>query len=266
MRHEGSTPRDHRGPDRDDDTERGSLHVMTIPVALALVALAVLVIAMLGSATNDRRQAGTAADAAALAAAQVWEDDLRLTHAVKLPPNVFISGGGVKNAKGLFDTLDAVLGTPPLSERTEARMRDAAEEYAESNGAELTDLHIDRSRLLVTAEVRHEDEIPVAETNATSDATAWIKLSGGLCIGDEAGLGLRIEGECLAESDVLEEVVKAAFEKIAEELGDDKADDENKESDEDEDSENDEKLSEEDLESLLEDIDLTYDGDVVLTD
>ncbi|MBE1878581.1 hypothetical protein [Myceligenerans pegani] len=170
---------------RPDDGERGSLHVMTIPTAVAFVTGAVLVIAMVGSATDDRRATGSAADAAALAAAQEWDDHLGILSGLHLGALDFLSFWGV---------LDA----PPLTGDVRAEMYEAAELYAERNGAELTDLRIDPSRLQVTAEVRHLDEIPVAEIRSEASATAQIRLTGGLCLGED-GLGWRVDGECVTE-------------------------------------------------------------------
>ncbi|MBO0608762.1 hypothetical protein [Myceligenerans salitolerans] len=174
-----------QGMERTDDGERGSLHVMTIPTAVAFVTGAVLVIAMVGSATDDRRATGTAADAAALAAAQEWDDHLGILSGLHLGALDFLSFWGI---------LDA----PLLTEDVRGEMYQAAEEYAERNGAELTDLHIDAANLRVTAQVRHEDEIPVAEVRSEASATAQIRLTGGLCLG-ETGLGWRIDGDCATE-------------------------------------------------------------------
>lgn len=170
---------------RADDDERGSLHVMTIPAAVAFVTAAVLVIAMVGSATDDRRRTGTASDAAALAAAQEWDDHLGILNGLHL---------GATDTAGFWGVLDA----PLLTGGVEAEMYEAAEVYAERNGAELTALHIDPSRLQVTAEVRHEDEIPVAEVRSEASATARVRLTGGLCLG-ENGLGWRVDGDCVTD-------------------------------------------------------------------
>ena len=107
---------------RHDDGERGSLHVLTIPTAIAFLTIAVLVIAMYGSATDDRRSTGTAADAAALAAAQEWDDHLGLLSGLHLGALDLVSFWGV-------------LDVPPVTGDVRAEMREAAEEYAERNGA-----------------------------------------------------------------------------------------------------------------------------------
>ncbi|GAB4084450.1 hypothetical protein GCM10028784_10800 [Myceligenerans cantabricum] len=177
-----SRPRDRRH----DDGERGSLHVMTIPTAVALVTGAVLVIAMVGTATNDRRESSSAADAAALAAAQEWDEHLGILSGLHLGALDFLAFWGIVDA-------------PVLTGDVRAEMYEAAQEYAERNGAELTDLRIDTERLQVTAEVRHEEEVPVAETRTAAAATARVELSGGLCLGD-GGLGWRVDGECVTDA------------------------------------------------------------------
>lgn len=171
-------------PRRTDDRERGSMHVMTIPVAVGMLTAAVLVIAMFGSATNDRREAGTAADAAALAAAQEWDDRLGLLPALHLL-------GGERSA--FWELLEEAL----LGPGTEDEMYEAAREYAERNGAELVDLDVDDERLRVTAVVRHHEVVPGTGIASEARATAGIRLSGGLCL--DGGLGWMIDGECVTE-------------------------------------------------------------------
>lgn len=171
----------------DDDGERGSMHVMTIPVAVGLLTVATLVITMMGSATNDRRQAGTAADAAAIAAAQAWDDHLGGIHGLHR------LSGDRGAFWGLFEEI-------LLTVVVEREMYVAAEEYAERNGAELVDMDVDPDRLQVSVRVRHEDEVPVAETRAEAGATAQIRLQGGLCLGGD-GLGWVIDDECVIRAD-----------------------------------------------------------------
>jgi hypothetical protein len=78
-------------------------------------------------------------------------------------------------------------------------MYEAAETYAETNGAELVGPpDIDPRRLTVTVEVRHTDAVPGTDIRSTASATAGITLSGGLCVGDD-GLGWLIDGLCLSE-------------------------------------------------------------------
>ncbi|MFI2488953.1 pilus assembly protein TadG-related protein [Promicromonospora kroppenstedtii] len=172
-------------PRRTDDRERGSMHVMTIPVAVGMLSAAVLVIVMFGSATNDRREAGTAADAAALAAAQEWDDRLGLLPALHLL-------GGERSA--FWELLEESL----LGPGTEEEMYEAARQYAERNGAELVGLDVDVARLRVTAEVRHHEVVPGTGLSSEARATAGIRLSGGLCL--DGGLGWMIDGECVTEA------------------------------------------------------------------
>lgn len=176
-------PRRHRGSD--DDGERGSLHVLTIPTAVALVSVAVLVITMVGAATNDRRQSGTAADAAALAAAQEWDDHLHVLAALH---------GSAGDAAGFWGLLDSALATGEL----EDEMRAAAREYAEANGTELTGLDVDLDTLEVTATVRHDELVPNTDVRAEASATARIRLEGGLCV-DSGSLGWLLEDGCVVE-------------------------------------------------------------------
>ena len=50
----------------------------------------------------------------------------------------------------------------------------------------------------MTAEVRHREEIPVAQIRSSASATARIRLTGGLCLG-AVGLGWRVDGDCVTE-------------------------------------------------------------------
>ncbi|MEU4364950.1 pilus assembly protein TadG-related protein [Promicromonospora sp. NPDC023987] len=168
-----------------DDRERGSMHVMTIPIAVGLLSAAVLVVTMVGSATNDRREAGTAADAAALAAAQEWDQHLGLLHGLHL---------GVSEPGAFWGIAEVALLGPDLRDE----MTDAARTFAERNGAELVDLDVDPELLQVTVEVKHDEMIPGTEVRSTASATAGITLRGGLCVGG-GGLGWLIDGLCATE-------------------------------------------------------------------
>jgi hypothetical protein len=162
------------------------MHVMTIPIAVGMLTAAVLVVTMLGSATNDRRQAGTAADAAALAAAQEWNEHLGLLHGLHL---------GISEPEGFWGITEQALLGPDLREE----MNEAARAYAERNGAELVgDIAVDPERLRVIARVRHDDSVPGTEIRSEATATAGITLRGGLCLGSE-GLGWLIDGLCRTE-------------------------------------------------------------------
>lgn len=168
-----------------DDGERGSMHVMTIPIAVGMVTVAVLVVTMLGSATDDRREAGTAADAAALAATQEWDERLGLLHGLHL---------GVSEPEEFWGLAEEAL----LSQGLREEMYEAAEAYAERNGAELVGFDVDPERLLVTVRVEHDEAVPGTTIRPEASATAGITLSGGLCV-DGDGLGWLIDGLCLTE-------------------------------------------------------------------
>lgn len=168
-----------------EDRERGSMHVMTIPIAVGMVTVAVLVVTMLGSATDDRREAGTAADAAALAATQEWDEHLGLLHGLHL---------GVSEPEEFWGLAEEAL----LSQGLQQEMREAAEVYAERNGAELVGFDVDPDQLLVTVRVEHDEAVPGTAIRPEASATAGITLRGGLCV-DGDGLGWLIDGLCLTE-------------------------------------------------------------------
>lgn len=174
-----------------EDRERGSMHVMTIPIAVGLLSVAILVIAMLGTATDDRREAGTAADAAALAATQEWDEHLGLLHGLHL---------GVSESAGFWDLAEEAL----LGDELKDDMTDAARAFAERNGAELTYIRIYPDELEVYVEVQHDDTVPSTTIRSKATATAGITLRGGLCVGDD-GLGWLIDGLCATEPEPDEE-------------------------------------------------------------
>jgi hypothetical protein len=180
-----TTPDDGERGTTPDDRERGSMHVMAIPVAVGMVTVAVLVVTMLGSATDGRREAGTAADAAALAATQEWDEHLGLLHGLHL---------GVSEPEEFWGLAEEAL----LSQGLQEEMYEAAEAYAEGNGAELVGFDVDPERLQVTVRVEHDEAVPGTAIRPEASATAGITLRGGLCV-DGDGLGWLIDGLCLTE-------------------------------------------------------------------
>ncbi|PFG34681.1 hypothetical protein [Sanguibacter antarcticus] len=219
--HDAPVP--HERP-RSSDRERGSLHVMAIPMVLGLVLLAILLVTIVASGLSDRRTAVTAADAAALAAAGVLDDAVERTFEearTAEPPEPEVTPDPVVTPDpGSEDPASPEPGTdetpaeeepPPapvpapvwtLAGTSLGDVADldvayeAAERLATANGAELVDVQVDLERWLVYVEVRYETPlVDGGEERAHAVAVAEVRPTGGLCV--SAGMiGVRVDGTC----------------------------------------------------------------------
>ncbi len=209
------------------DRERGSLHVAAIPMVLALVALACLLVLVVASGLSDRRSAVTAADAAALAAASVLdqavEEHLAQARAAEQPglgpqdpagpsqgpggaedgtegdgPPDGSEGDGPPDGDGepVPAPVWALAGTS-LEELVDLDAAyDAAERFALANDAEVVDVRFDLERWLVRVEVRHRAPLVEGEDeHAHAVAVARVRPGGGLCLSD-GEIGLRLGATC----------------------------------------------------------------------
>lgn len=204
------------------DRERGSLHVAAIPMVLALVLLAGFLVLYVASGLSDRRTAMTAADSAALAAARALDESVE-RHFQEVrdaePPapeeTVDPEPGGDEGSgdDGADDGTDdggeeeppppptpapvwAMVGTSLEDVVDLDAAYEAAEEFAEANGAELVDLRVDLDRWVVHVEVRHEEALVEGETErAHAVASARVRPTGGLCVSD-GEIGLQVDGRC----------------------------------------------------------------------
>lgn len=168
------------------DGESGSISLFLVPAIAGILAAAVLVIVVLGSATNDRRESVTAADAAALAAGQAWRDGLEDTF------DDAVDAADDGNAAAFWD----LAGRPLSFGNPQAAMEAAARSYAARNNAELLDLDVDWPRGKVTAFVRSLDEVPESGTRIESRATSELVFVSGLCRSGST-LGFLLGGTCL---------------------------------------------------------------------
>lgn len=200
------------------DRERGSLHVAAIPMVLALVALACLLVLVVASGLSDRRSAVTAADAAALAAASVLdqavEEHLAQARAAELPGLGPQDPAGPSQGPGGAE--DGTEGDGPPDEAAEPEPApvwalagtsledladldaayDAAERFALANDAEVVDVRFDLERWLVRVEVRHRAPLVEGEDeHAHAVAVARVRPGGGLCLSD-GEIGLRLGATC----------------------------------------------------------------------
>jgi hypothetical protein len=168
---------------RPSDRGQGSLLlVVAIP---ALVVGAMLLISMVGDGVQKRTETRTAADAAALGAATSWQKDVDSRFAA-----VIGSGPISLDAAAAFLLSDVTLFGDPES---------AARSYAARNGADLTSwsVRLDGDRLTFAAATRDQDAVNKTSRHMEADATASVRLRGGLCFSGRH-LGLRLGGGCVA--------------------------------------------------------------------
>ncbi|SDN10261.1 hypothetical protein SAMN04487766_11366 [Actinomyces ruminicola] len=161
------------------DGERGAINIFLIGVLTALLTIGMIIIIPLGDAIADRRNANTASDAAALAAAgycadrieAAYEDALEATDA---------------------ETFWGYFGKPVFSYCSGASTQ--ASKYASSNDATLTS-YSQLSGLRFQVSVRMDDEIAETGLQSTSTATAKMTFEQGACV-SRGLLGVSVNGSC----------------------------------------------------------------------
>lgn len=158
-------------PQRRKD-ERGMASTVLILAVPALVAVALLLIAMFGDAVTKRTQTSTAADAAALAAAEQWRsyvDDL-LDGAGGLPPDRTLD-----RLRPLLTTNATALDAGTVQHR--------ARQLAAANDAELLSLNVRLTGRGLEFAVRTRSLQPAHQTSTRleSTATAEVEVRGGVC-------------------------------------------------------------------------------------
>ena len=147
--------------------DRGATNLLLVPAVVAIVAGTLLVVTVLGSATNDEREARTAADAAALAAADQWRDGVR---------SAFDAARWSTDPVGFWrfaGTDLGALGSPAVV--------DAARGFALANDAELLEVSLDAATASVTVRVRTLDPVPRTGDRTEQRATAELVLRSGVC-------------------------------------------------------------------------------------
>ncbi len=161
--------------------DRGAVSMLIAPAVAGLLAVTLLAIVVIGSAASDRRESSTAADAAALAAVDVWRDALELR---------FLSASGASDADGFWALvcLDLADLAPPT-------LTSAARSYAEANDSELISLSVDPGAASVTVRVRNNETVPGSDRRVESEATARIDLLSGLCRSGRH-IGYLVSGVC----------------------------------------------------------------------
>lgn len=159
--------------------ERGAINIFLIGVLTVLLTVGMIIIIPLGDAIADRRNANTASDAAALAAAGYCADRIEATYEDALVATD-------------ADMFWSYFGKPVFSYCSGASTQ--ASQYASSNDATLT-AYNQLSGLRFQASVRMGDEIAETGLRSTSTATAQMTLEQGVCVSGGL-LGVSVDGAC----------------------------------------------------------------------
>ncbi|OJV58699.1 MAG: hypothetical protein BGO38_14990 [Cellulomonas sp. 73-145] len=149
------------------ERDRGSLSLWLLPAVVALVTVTLLAVVGIGSATNDRRESSTAADAAALAAADAWRDRVGVA---------FGAAWSATDPVGFW----AFAGTD-LGSLADGSLSAAASSYAAANGAQLRSLSVDPVRGQVTVQVENDAAVPTNGRHVQAVATARLRFESGAC-------------------------------------------------------------------------------------
>lgn len=168
--------------------DEGQASITLIPLVAGLVAFSLVFLLPLGDATNSRTQTRTAADAAALAAAEAWKADVvtAFERATNAP--------GEGNAYGLLRQLLR----SPVSEYGRGSA-DAARRFAARNDGTVLALEPRPTAGGLEYRVRTQSQQQVEETTQFTygEASARVELRGGLCfVGGGTALGLVLNGRC----------------------------------------------------------------------
>ena len=174
---------DLRGRPRRARAERGDMTLVGGAVIVLLVAATLVLGIPLTQGLSSRRASATAADAAALAAAQEW------------------SRGFERMQRSLEVADDAAFWAfpgRPVDAVPVPRLRSEAADLAAANDADLISLSLDARRLEVTVRVRMRDEaIPGTGIRMEHAATADVDLRRGLCA-RSGRMGYLVGGSCLS--------------------------------------------------------------------
>lgn len=162
--------------------ERGSILPYTVAGAFIIVLVAVGLMTGLGSVILERRNASTAADAAALAAAEQWAESLE---------SVYKDASGAGSAAELWDGIGVAAGPfAGLAARHEA------DKYAALNDATITSYKVNAAKGTITVSVKSNSTVSGTDERMTATATAELVFDKGLCL-KTGRVGLRMDGKCL---------------------------------------------------------------------
>lgn len=177
--------------------QRGQASMVLVLAVPALLVIALILITVLGDAVGKRTQTSTAADAAALAAAEEWRSyvEREIDQADNLLP-----AAALDRLRALLTT-DAVL-------LDQGAVASRARELAAGNHAEVTSLSVRRTArgLEFAVATRNLDAVNQSTTKAEASATAVVELTAGACWRGPL-LGLVYQRHCLDWAGLKDELV-----------------------------------------------------------
>lgn len=161
--------------------ERGTMLPYVVAGVLVIALIGYMLIGYLGEGYDKNRQVKTAADAAALAAADAWGRQLKIEYTKALtsksqPEFWGHFGRTLTQTKGLANT--------------------KAAEYAKNNDATITSVNYDSQTATVKVTVRGDDQIKDTGEKAEATAEAVVVFESGVCNSD-GNLGFSIKGACI---------------------------------------------------------------------
>lgn len=161
--------------------ERGTMLPYAVAGVLVIALIGYMLIGYLGEGYDKNRQVKTAADAAALAAADAWGQQLKIEYTKALtsksqPEFWGHFGRTLTQTRGLANT--------------------KAAEYAKNNDATITSVNYDSQTATVKVTVRGDDQIKDTGEKAEATAEAVVVFESGVCNSD-GNLGFSIKGACI---------------------------------------------------------------------
>ena len=161
--------------------EKGTMLPYAVAGIFIIALIGYMLIGYLGEGYNENRQPKTAADAAALAAAEAWGQQLEAEYTKAL------TSTSQSEFWGHFGR--------PLA-LTKGRADIKAAEYAKNNDATITSVNYDSHTATVKITVRGDDQIKDTGKKAEATATATVVFESGICNSD-GNLGFSIKGACV---------------------------------------------------------------------
>ena len=161
--------------------DKGTMLPYVVAGIFVIALIGYMLIGYLGEGYDENRQVKTAADAASLAAAEAWGQQLEKEYTKALAAksqSEFWSHFG--------HPLDRAKGAASIK----------AAEYAKNNDSTITSVTYDSHTASVKVVVRGNDQIKDTGKKAEASATATVVFEGGVCNSD-GNLGFSIKGACV---------------------------------------------------------------------
>jgi len=161
--------------------ERGTMLPYAVAGIFIITLIGYMLIGYLGEGYDENRQAKTAADAAALAAAKAWGQQLETEYTKALTS---------KSQPEFWSHFGH-----PLSQ-TKGAANTKAAEYAKNNNATIMSVNYDSRTATVEVTVKGDDQIKDTGKKAEATAAATVVFESGVC-NSNGNLGFSIKGVCI---------------------------------------------------------------------